>query len=326
MQAISYAHFLDNADTFDEIALNSDGIDGYCSSSRWVVPAFESFAQPMEPFVLAGEYGFGAFTRFRHPEVGMCLMPLDATWGLGCPLVLRQTHGGMAEFRAALGSCLPWDAAVVSGIDPESYLFQIFRFTLGSQYLLRRISETKRVIASLEGGLDGFLSRRTRKFRANLRKASQRAQMEGLTFHRTILRSNDSVDAVYPTLMQIEGLSWKAQAGEGVDRDPMKSFIRMVLQRGTRNDQVMLILAQRNGAVVGYLHGSLCRRGFRGLQMSYDERLAPMAIGNLLQLSMLQWLCEENSADTYDLGSELEYKRAWGERTFTTWTVLTTRG
>jgi CelD/BcsL family acetyltransferase involved in cellulose biosynthesis len=51
---------------------------------------------------------------------------------------------------------------------------------------------------------------------------------------------------------------------------------------------------------------------FRGLQLSFDESLRSYSLGNVMQALMIRCLCDEQ-AHTYDLGTDLEYKKRWSE-------------
>jgi hypothetical protein len=325
MERISLDDFVAGSAEFDRLALSADGLDRFCTSSAWVLPAWESFAAGTEPWILHGENGWAAFARMDHPAAGPCLLPPEATWGLASPLVLRNPRAGVYDALVAMLADPGWSTLLLTGIAPDSPLFIAVRSAFGRLFTLRRVSETRRVLASLDGGLDGFLARRSRKFRANLRRAQTTARDCGITFTRLSLRAADDVDAIYPTIMGIESLSWKSRAGEGVDREPMRSFIAGVMRRCAARDDLRLVLAEKDGRLVGYLHGSVAARGFRGLQMSYDEELAHLSLGNLLQAEMIAWLCEDPEVELYDLGSELEYKHAWGESVFTTWSIAAAR-
>ncbi|MFU8806973.1 MAG: GNAT family N-acetyltransferase, partial [Bradymonadaceae bacterium] len=51
---------------------------------------------------------------------------------------------------------------------------------------------------------------------------------------------------------------------------------------------------------------------FRGLQMSYHDDYRDHSPGSLAQLALIENLCEEGIR-SYDLGSDMEYKRQWAE-------------
>jgi CelD/BcsL family acetyltransferase involved in cellulose biosynthesis len=72
------------------------------------------------------------------------------------------------------------------------------------------------------------------------------------------------------------------------------------------------LFARKDGQDVGYLLGGVFHDTFRGLQFSYDARLAHLSLGNLMQVEMVSRL-EGQGLSWYDLGSEVEYKKQWGE-------------
>ena len=51
--------------------------------------------------------------------------------------------------------------------------------------------------------------------------------------------------------------------------------------------------------------------------MSFVESYRPYALGNVLQSKMIHLLAQEG-IQTYDLGSDIDYKRRWAENEFLT--------
>ena len=51
--------------------------------------------------------------------------------------------------------------------------------------------------------------------------------------------------------------------------------------------------------------------------MSYRDTHSQFSLGNLGQLAMIRWMSEDG-IETYDLGTEMDYKLSWAESSFTT--------
>jgi len=216
-------------------------------------------------------------------------------------------------FAAALWSARDdFDVALFTGIPVRSRLMRGLVRTMQGRFRLQLSSTTTRHRASLIGGMDGFLSRRSRKFRRNLRNASRRCGEHGITFERHSLRSAEQVKPLYERVLAIERRSWKSLAGNGVDINPMKGFVYNVLRRASADEEARVIIARRAGQDVGYIHGALAGDTFRGLQMSFDHDLSHLSLGNVLQSQMIEWV-SESGLTLYDLGSELAYKKRWSE-------------
>jgi CelD/BcsL family acetyltransferase involved in cellulose biosynthesis len=178
-----------------------------------------------------------------------------------------------------------------------------------------------RFVASLEGGLDGFLARRSRAFRRNLRAAERRAGARGIEIERIVPADPAAASAVYARALAVEPLSWKAQSESPVHRGSMAAFYAEMLPRLAEQRRVRAVIARCAGEDVGYLYGGLIGGRFRGLQFSFADSLREVGLGNLLQLEMLRWLCEEG-ASCYDLGSRSAYKRRWAEIGLVTLSLL----
>ena len=127
--------------------------------------------------------------------------------------------------------------------------------------------------------------------------------------------------ALYPRILAIESRTWKSASGNGADTGSMRAFYADMLPRLAARGGLRVLLVQRDGEDLGYLHGGVVGDHFRGLQVSFDERVRDLSLGNLLQREMIARLCEEGCA-SYDLGTRSEYKRRWAEEGLQTITVL----
>ena len=255
----------------------------------------------------------------RYNDGTRLLHPLEAMWALASPLA----GGNPAELVELLASSLTdddsWDIALVSGIGvgDGSALWRKLVPELSRRFSLSRGPAMRRYIAGLASGVDGFLANRSTGFRKNLRKAEKRARGAGLRIELADNVEAREVDASFDRLLAIERKSWKGQRGVGIDGDPMGSFYREMNRRLVERGARRLLFATLDGADVAYIFGGLFGDTYRGLQFSFDHRYADLSLGNLCQLEQIRRLCDEG-VPNYDLGTEVRYKKRWGDRVFTT--------
>ena len=69
-----------------------------------------------------------------------------------------------------------WQLAIVAGVTVTGPQRRALDATLPARWERRRGQPTVRHVASLEGGIDGFLARRPRELRKSLRKGAARAR------------------------------------------------------------------------------------------------------------------------------------------------------
>ena len=182
---------------------------------------------------------------------------------------------------------------------------------LPARWERRRGQPTVRHVASLDGGVDGFLARRSRELRKSLRKSLRAADDAGLTFE-SVRATRGEARALYERIQAVETRSWKSQEGVGISAGPMRAFYAAMLPRLCALGQQRTIFARQHGRDVGYILGAVMGGEYRGLQFSYDDELSRLGIGGLLQYHQVVELCDEGVA-RYDLGTEMDYKRRWAE-------------
>jgi hypothetical protein len=314
------------ADDFDRSVDRQLDIDRFCSRTEWILPFHRAFAPERELFVYREGDAFAAFACRSQPEGGPVLEAVENLWCFACPLVGRDSlallEAAIADLAARTGGKRA--PVVLSGIpasrDRQSLLAALVA-ALGKRYELHAIDSTRRFVASLEGGVDGWLGRRSSSFRRNLRAAVRRGREEDVCFESLRVQSDADTRAAYRRVLDVETKSWKAAEGAGVDHGPMLAVYADKLPRGAPRRGRPRIGAQRDGRDVGYVHGAVVGDRFRGLQMSSDRRLAHLSLGNLLQREMIERLCEEGIR-SYDLGTRSEYKRRWAEEGLETLTIV----
>jgi hypothetical protein len=299
---------------YDEAVASGFTLDRFCSSSFWILPSARHLTPEAVPRIVRANGAYAVLAKSSS-----WLHPLEATWGLCCPLVGRDPDAAVELFLDALEREDEWSAALATGLDESSSLWKKLGRELARRYGVERGPTTRRYVAHLADGLDGFLERRPAGLRKNLEKASRRAQRSGLTFE-----VRDRGESSFDRILAIERRSWKGRNGVGIDREPMRSFYREMNRRLLDRRQRRLMFARLDGDDVAYIFGGVFGDTYRGLQFSFDARFSSLSPGNLCQLEEIRRLVE-SGVRRYDLGSEVRYKRQWGEEVVETASLVARR-
>ncbi|MCA9545831.1 MAG: GNAT family N-acetyltransferase [Myxococcales bacterium] len=296
---------------FDAAVARTPEIDHFCSALDWVQPARAAFAPEAQPFVRT-EPGVGTVALMQIEVTGgRAVAPLEAGWGLAAPFAGPDAEGLMALLDAMLAEAEPAAHGVfLSGIVRGGALWTAALRRFGRRYRLGLGPPCDRRVADLAGGVDGFLGRRSAKFRAELRRAWRKAEAEGFR-HQYLTRVADPA-ALFTRVMALEGASWKGLSGQGVNEGAAREFYRLMMPRLARRNALRAALITRDGQDVAFCVGGLFGPTYRGLQVSFDDRFRAFAPGNLAQFAMIQGLCREG-VGVYDLGTDMPYKHRWSE-------------
>lgn len=309
MDKLSFEQFDECAAAFDDTVLKTEEIDRFCSSSAWIRPAQIAFVDDTSPMILRSDNGWAAL--MTMPTVlGRTLVPLECTWGLASPILGVRPSVVVTELHQVLHRKeRDWQALYLPGLKRGGAAFTalLHRFALGYRIGLGR--ETIRHVASLDGGFEGWMSRRSARFRKNMRRVERNATAYRFRPERV---GGDRVKEIYAQIVAIERRSWKGRSGNGIDQGRMNRFYGEMLPRLASRDGLRVIFAEREGEDVGFVFGGLFGDTYRGLQMSFDDEHRVDSVGNLLQLASIRQLADEGVA-LYDLGSEMAYKQRWAE-------------
>lgn len=299
------------ADEFDREVALTPAIDRFCSSTAWILAAAGALMPPRAAFSFKGEHGYFAAMRGVHPAGFPYVEPVELAWGLAAPLIGRDPVALVEEVVPVLASRRDWQLAILSGLTVTGPQRRALDATLPQRWERRRGQPTVRHVASLEGGVDGFLSRRSREFRKSLRKAQRAAQDAGVTFE-TVRATEAQAAALYDRIQAVELDSWKSRDNVGISQGPMRAFYGAMLPRLCKLGQQRTIFARLGDRDIGYILGAVMAGEYRGLQFSYNDDHARLGIGSLLQLHQIEELCASD-VSRYDLGTEMDYKRRWAE-------------
>lgn len=326
MHELSLEELEQRVEKLDTAVRATPDVDRFCSSSFWILPAWRAFLSDHRLWAHESEHGFVTLGVGNDRSLGTYVHPLEASWALACPLVGSDPGALTRQFvDQCRNSSIQWDILFLSGISPDSVQFHELIRGFRGHYSLGLGPTSKRRVASLQGGMEGFLSRRSSSFRSNLRRARRKGEDAGIQVD-FIDRATPEQAAgeLFDRALAVEHNSWKADADTGIIDGPMKQFYREMLPRLARRDALRFLFLTLDDLDVAYCFGGVFDSDFRGLQMSYHDDYGDYSPGNLAQLHMIERLCEEG-IERYDLGSDMEYKKRWGEQGIETLAVIVRR-
>lgn len=310
MERLSLEGFERLAAEYDASVEAAAELDRFCTRSDWILSFHHAFA-PERPVAIAHvAAAFAVLAERDFGEAGCGLEPLESMWGFASPLVGESAPELLPELidrRPVVASGLPLAGALLPSV------LQVLQRT----HRVRPYEFRTRYVASLASGLDGYLARRTRKFRRGLRSAARRCSDAGVHFERILPASCDEARTLYERITEIERESWKARTPSPVHLGGMHAFYDHMLPRLAARRGLRVVIARKGEEDCGYLYGGTIADRFRGLQFSFAESFRDVGLGNALQMEMLHWLTGDGFA-SYDLGSHSRYKRRWAEAGLTT--------
>jgi len=299
------------ADDFDAEVARTPTIDRFCSTTAWILAASQALMPPRAPFTYRGTTGYFAAMRGIHPAGFPYIEPVELAWGLAAPLIGADPTALVDEVVPMLANRRDWQLAILSGHTLDGPQRRALDRVLPPRWERRRGAPTIRHVASLEGGIDGFVGRRSRELRKTLRRSLRAAAEAGMTFEAVIAPA-DGAEALYDRIQTVEARSWKAREGVGISQGPMRAFYARMLPRLCAHGQQRTLFARLGDRDIGYVLGAVFENEYRGLQFSYDADHARLNVGGLLQYHQVAGLCDEG-VGRYDLGTEMDYKRRWAE-------------
>jgi CelD/BcsL family acetyltransferase involved in cellulose biosynthesis len=317
MRALTLQELEAASDQLDAAVAETPGIDRFCSSSAWILSAAEALMPPRTPWVYEGAPGWVAMMRGQHPSGLGYVEPLELAWGLASPLAGTDAPSLAEAALALIARERGLQVALVPGLAEHAPILRALVAHMPPAWERRWGQPTLRHVASLAGGIDGFLARRSRNFRKGLRAALRLAVADGLAFESVRASNEDEAEALYARIQQIEARSWKAAGGVGITSGPMRDFYHRMVRRLARRGRQRTIIARLGGDDVAYVLGAVFADEYRGLQFSYDDERGRYSLGSLCQYHQINELCAEGIT-RYDLGTDMDYKRRWAEEQFQT--------
>lgn len=304
-----------------KIAADTNQADPFCCTATWQLSFHEAFSPKRRLLIEAAAGSQIAFAEMIVSPREILLTPIEAGWLFGCPLLGRHAIELLAEaMDYAAGIYTPFfPVLMISGIRPGGALARRLSQAFSRDYVIFLYAESVQCAASLDGGVDGFLSRRSANHRSKLKKAARQVLEKGVRFERVVPRSPEESRTAFSRMLAVEHTSWKGIGKCGMTEPPARQFYTVMLDRLSASKEARVIFAKHEDKDIGFIFGGMVGKIYRGQQFSYDERWKKFSIGNIMQLEQILWLCEEN-AERYDMGPltgpRMHYKAHWTEKEF----------
>jgi hypothetical protein len=231
------------ARTFDEVddplgamnraAARTEHGDPLCCRTEWQLSYLEAFTPEATPLFRESGDSMVAFVDSSFPDGSRILLPLDQSWLYGAPLLGPDAIDLLLELLAepAMRELPPtlW----LSGITPNGERHQQLVSALQRTHKLHVITSPPAPLqcsASLEGGYDGYLSRRSGHFRRRLKSAERKASAMGVSFERCAPVSAEHAQRVFDRMLAIEYRSWKGIGSCGMEQPQSRDFYSRMLR------------------------------------------------------------------------------------------------
>ncbi|HJD98040.1 GNAT family N-acetyltransferase [Mailhella massiliensis] len=300
-------------------AARSGKPDPFSCTPAWQLAFHDAFYPSRRLLIEEEEGNIMAFAEMALPSGRAIFTPLESHWISGCPLLGPDAEELLAHAVALFARnthVLP-PAFLISGMEMDSpLLMQLYR-NLGHfcRFLEQPFSLQRS--ASLEGGMDGYLSRRSANFRAKMKKARRKALAQGVMMERHVPAEPAEADRLYGRMLAVEEKSWKGLEHCGMAETPSREFYHTMIRRLSLYQGARVMFATHEGKDIGFIFGGMAGPYYRGQQFSYAADWKAFSIGDLLQLEQLLWLCEEGAL-RYDMGMSdhpsMAYKIHWAEK------------
>lgn len=296
---------------FDAAVSASAELDRFCSSSAWVIPAAK-YLHPecLDTLIFRLPSGYCALLVIQTEGFGRLAIPLEASWGMGAPFVGQNSSAVLDQTFDALNAHSDCFDAIYTFGYPADGEWAEGIISRNRHHRLGWGTTSTRIVASLEGGMVGWLGRRTPRFRKNIRRLQRTVEEAGVQFEWA---NNDALDDSLQRIFAIESQSWKGLTGGGIVSPEFWKFYQMMLPMLANKDNLLVGFVTKDGNDLAYIFGGLHANGYRGLQMSFVESARHMGLGNFVQLKTIEKVVDRGH-HRYDLGQDMAYKHAWGER------------
>jgi CelD/BcsL family acetyltransferase involved in cellulose biosynthesis len=295
--------------------------DPLCSRSEWIFSFHEAFQPARQIWIRSTPRSILTLASWVHPEHGSILEPLESHWFFSNPLLGSDSIDLLRSLLADNPQGIGDSIVVLSGLVMGSPLLAAVIRAFDRSHAIQHMRSTVFRSASLANGPDGFLSRRSSKFRHNLRRAERLAREGAVTFERVQPLTQQCAGDAYARMLEVERQSWKGLDHCGMGEPPSREFYGLMFQRLATGGLARAIFAVHEGRDIGFVMGGTDGHHYRGQQFSFAADWQKESIGNLLQWEQIRWLCEEH-VTRYDMGSALEYKLRWTEIALQTESII----
>jgi hypothetical protein len=148
-------------------------------------------------------------------------------------------------------------AITVSGISPTGLLRRDLQRYFKADFEIVEMRVRARGIqcaASLKGGWDGYLSRRSSITRRNIRKQLRRAEQAGVAYERHCPIPPEA-DHLFDRMLALELQSWKGIAEQGMEQPGVVDFYHLMLRELSETADARVFMARFEDRDIGYIFG-----------------------------------------------------------------------
>jgi CelD/BcsL family acetyltransferase involved in cellulose biosynthesis len=152
------------------------------------------------------------------------------------------------------------------------------------------------------------------KLRQNLRRRLRRLGETGAVSVRRV-DGADGLTETFEAFLVLEAAGWKGARGTAIARDPrLIRFYRAILEAAAARGALALRALELDGRAVAVHLGLVHAGAYHLPKTAYDESLAAVSPGQLLQREVLAE-CEARGLAAFEfLGPDMEWKRDWEPR------------
>jgi CelD/BcsL family acetyltransferase involved in cellulose biosynthesis len=286
------------------------------ASHEWLSAWLDAFAPTAAPLVLVARevagraLGMAAFLEERRRGVVRLLAPANDhscrfEWALG-----PDPGTAVAALWAHLRDRVRWDVLVLRDVPRDgptsTWLEPLAR---ADGHLAGRWESLRTPWIPLGG--KPAEERTGAKFRANLRRRARRLQELGAVAVRRA-EAPGEVDAALADFLALEASGWKGQGGTAIALDhALVGFYARVARDASARGALAIRSLTLDGRPVAVHLGMVHRGAYLLPKTAYDEALAHVSPGQLLQREVLAE-CEARGLARFDfLGPDMPWKRDW---------------
>jgi hypothetical protein len=298
------------SEAFIAAVLQTPDIATFCSGPDFVISAAHTLTKHNKPVIRRCSDTWLTLASGKNPRMGRVLMPLEATWGFASPLIGREFKTTCELLEELLADeRMDWDVTMLSGLSFQQLPLLVTHFEQHYDVLGARAIDYH--IGSLEEGFEGYLERRSPRFRAGIRRSEDEAANHGIEFD--VFQPTGDARSIVDRIFDIEKRSWKGISEQGILANPdYAEFYDMLITRCITRQNLHVAIARHEYTDIAYVVGGVMGDTYRGFQMSYDHKYAKYGLGNLTQIRMIEHLCEQQ-VRLYDLGMSFGYKSRWSD-------------
>jgi CelD/BcsL family acetyltransferase involved in cellulose biosynthesis len=157
-------------------------------------------------------------------------------------------------------------------------------------------------------------ARLSAKLRQNLRRRLRRLSESGAVSVRRV-DGADGLSETFEAFLALEAAGWKGARGTAIARDPrLVGFYRAIVEGAAARGELALRALELDGRAVAVHLGLVHAGSYHLPKTAYDESLAAVSPGQLLQREVLAE-CEARGLAAFEfLGPDMEWKRDWEPR------------